>query len=82
MDWFLYGNGLRHERVKGISIPQEDLRDVEEHFFFLLYCLKYIVKKFIEFRRFGFKKRRFYSNSAQSLAHFEHNLFLIQLAFD
>ena len=54
----------------------------EEHFFFLPYCLKYIVKKFIEFRRFGFKKRKFYINSAQSLAHFEHNLFLIQLAFD
>ena len=58
MDWFLYGNGLRHERVKGILIPQEDLPDVEEHFF---YCIgsNILLKSLLNFVDLVLKKGSF-----------------------
>ena len=59
MDWFLYGNGLRHERVKGISIPQEDLRDVEEHFFFYCIVSNILLKSLLNFVGLVLKKGGF-----------------------
>ena len=56
MDWFLYGNGLRHERVKGISIPQEDLRNVWGTFFFYCFVSNILLKSLLNFVGLVLKK--------------------------
>ena len=35
MDWFLYDNGLRHERVKSMFNLHGDIRNVEEEIIYL-----------------------------------------------
>ena len=34
MDWFLYDNGLRHERVKVITQYITEVRDIEVVYYF------------------------------------------------
>ena len=42
MDWFLYDNGLRHERVKGMSIIHQTKRSNKNGY-------SYLVLKFLLF---------------------------------